>query len=66
MILKYIFVKLHKVFKANRRSIILEEQYEYNTFKIIALTWNHEFELHDTPYSVSDIHDYFDLSIKKS
>ena len=64
MILKYIFVKLDKVFKANTRSIILKEQYEYNTFKTIALTWNYEFKLHDALYSVSDIHDYLDLSIK--
>ena len=41
------------------------KQYEKNKFKIIALTWNDEFELPDGSYSVWDIQDYIDYIIKK-
>ena len=33
--------------------------------KIIALTWNDEFELPDGSYSVSDIHNYIEYIFKK-
>ena len=35
-----------------------------NKFKISALTWNEEFELPDGSYSVSDIQDYFQYTLK--
>ena len=34
--------------------------YKNNTFKILAPTWNEEFELPDGSCSVSDIQDYFE------
>ena len=36
----------------------IRKQYKNNKLKIIAPTWNYEFELPDGSYSVSDIHDY--------
>ena len=36
-----------------------------NKFRILAPTWNEEFELPDGSYSVSDIQNYFDYIIKK-
>ena len=36
---------------------------EKNKLKIIAPTWNDEFELPDGSYSVSDIQDYIDYTI---
>ena len=40
------------------------QQYKNNKLKIIAPTWNDEFELHDGSYSVSDIQDYIENIIK--
>ena len=37
---------------------ILKKQYENNKLKIIAPTWNDEFDLSDGSYSVSDIQGY--------
>ena len=34
-------------------------------FKILAATWNEEFELPDGSYSISDIEDYFEYILKK-
>ena len=34
-------------------------------FKISASTWNEEFKLPDGTYSVLDIQDYFEYTIKK-
>ena len=34
------------------------QQYKNNKLKIIAPTWNNEFELSDGSYSMSDIQDY--------
>ena len=36
----------------------IRKQYKNNKLKIIASTWNDEFELPDGSYSVSDIEDY--------
>ena len=36
----------------------IRKQYKNNKLKIIAPTWNDEFELSDGSYSVSDIQDY--------
>ena len=36
-----------------------KKSYKNNKFKILAPTWNEEFELPDGSYSVSDIQDYF-------
>ena len=41
------------------------KQYKNNKLKIIAPTWNLEFELSDGSYSVSDIQDYIEYIIKK-
>ena len=37
----------------------IKSSYNNNEFKISAPTWNHEFELPDGSYCVSDIQDYF-------
>ena len=42
----------------------IRQQYENNKFKIIAPTWNYEFELSDGSYSMSDIQDYIERIIK--
>ena len=39
--------------------------YKSNKLKIIAATWNDEFELPDDSYSVSDIQDYMEYITKK-
>ena len=36
----------------------IKKPYKNNKFKILALTWNEEFELPDGSYSASDIQDY--------
>ena len=43
----------------------IRKQYKNNKLKIIAPTWNDEFELPDGSYSVSDIQDYIKYIIKK-
>ena len=43
----------------------IRKQYKNNKLKIIAPTWNGEFELPDYSYSVSDIQDYIECIIKK-
>ena len=43
----------------------IRKQYKNNKLKIIALTWNDEFELLDGSYSVSDIQYYIKYIIKK-
>ena len=47
------------------RRKIYEKQHKNNKLKIIAPTWNEEFELPDSPYSVSYIQDYIEYFIKK-
>ena len=44
---------------------IVRKQYKKNKLKIIAQTWNDEFELPDGSYFVSDIQDYIECIIKK-
>ena len=44
---------------------VLKKSYKNNKFKISAPTWNNKFELPDGWYSVSNIQDYFEYSIKK-
>ena len=39
--------------------------YKNNKFKILAPTWNEEFEVPDGSYFVSDIQDYFENIFKK-
>ena len=41
------------------------QQYKNNKLKIIARVWDHEIELIDRSFSVSDIPDYFEFIIKK-
>ena len=43
----------------------IKSAYNNNKFIISALTWNDEFDLPDGSYSVSDIQDYFEYTIKK-
>ena len=43
----------------------IRKQYKNNKLKIIAPTWNDEFELQDGSYSVSTIQDYIEYIIKK-
>ena len=43
----------------------IKKSYKNNKFRILAPTWNEEFELPDGSYSVSDIQNYFDYIIKK-
>ena len=42
----------------------IRKQYENNKLKIIAPIWNDEFKLPDGSYSVSDIQDYIECSMK--
>ena len=46
-------------------NIYIKKQYENNKLKIIAPTWNDEFDLSDGSYSVSDIQDYIKYVIRK-
>ena len=39
--------------------------YKNDKFKILAPTWNEEFELPDGSYSIPDIQDYFEYVLKK-
>ena len=41
------------------------KSYKDNKFKILASTWNEEFELPDGSYSISDIQDYLEYILKK-
>ena len=43
----------------------IKSEYNNNKFKINATTWNHEFNLPNGSYSVSDIQDYSEYIIKK-
>ena len=43
----------------------IKSEYNINTFKILAPTWNDAFDLLDGSYSVSDIQDYFEFTIEK-
>ena len=38
----------------------IKRSYKNNKLKILAPTWNEEFELSDGSYSVSDVQDYFE------
>ena len=38
----------------------IKKQYKSNKLKIIAPTWNDEFELPDSSYSVLDVQDYIE------
>ena len=43
----------------------IKSEYNNNKFTIFAPTWNDEFNFPDGSYSVSDIQDYFEYTIKK-
>ena len=43
----------------------MRKQYNNSKLKIVAPTWNDEFELPDGSYFVSDIQDYIEYIIKK-
>ena len=45
---------------------IQKKSYKNNKFKTSAPTWNEESELHDRPYSASDIQDYSKYIFKKT
>ena len=42
-----------------------KHSYNNNKFKILAPTWNDEFELPDGSYLISDIQYYFEYIFKK-
>ena len=42
----------------------IQKSYKNNKFKILAPTWNEEFELPDGSYSISNIQDYFEYILK--
>ena len=44
----------------------IRKQYKNSKLKLIAPTWNDEFELPDCSYSVSDIQNYIKYIIKKN
>ena len=44
----------------------LKRSYRNNIFKISAPIWNKEFELPDGSYSISDIENYFQYTLKKN
>ena len=43
----------------------IKSEYNNNKFKILAPTWNDNFDLLDGSYSIADIQDYFEFIIKK-
>ena len=43
----------------------IKSSYNNSKFKISAPTWNDKFEVQDGSYSVSDIQDYFEYTLKK-
>ena len=43
----------------------IKKSYKSDNLKILAPTWNGQFELPDGSYSVSDIQDYFGYILKK-
>ena len=43
----------------------IRKQHKKKKLKIIAPTWNNEFDLPDGSYSVSEIHDYTEFIVKK-
>ena len=43
----------------------IKSEYNNNKFKILAPTWNDNFDLPDGSYSIFDIQDYFEFIIKK-
>ena len=43
----------------------MKKSYKTNEIKILALTWNEEFELRDGSYFVSDIQNCFKYILKK-
>ena len=43
----------------------IKSEYNNNKFKISAPTWNETFDLPDGSYSIDDIQDYFEFTIKK-
>ena len=55
---------LFKIYLFITRRKKIRKQYKKNKLKIIAPTWNNEFELPDSSYSVSDIQDYVEYIIK--
>ena len=42
----------------------IKKSYKNNKFKILAPTWNEDFQLPDGSYSVSDIQDYIEYILK--
>ena len=43
----------------------IKSEYNNNKFKLQSQLWNHEFDLPDGSYSITDIQDYFEFIIKK-
>ena len=43
----------------------IKSEYNNNKLKVLAPTWDDTSDLSDGSYSIADIHDYFELIIKK-
>ena len=43
----------------------IKKSYKNNKFKISASTWKEEFELSDGSYSISNVQEYFEYTLKK-
>ena len=43
----------------------IKSEFNNNKFKISAPTWNDTFDLPDGSYSIANIQDYFEFTIKK-
>ena len=59
---KKLLLKTYPLFTCGK----IRKQYKNNNLKIIAPTWNNEFELPDGSYSVSDIQIISNLSLKST
>ena len=58
---KYVALSNHSIYYTWKN---IKKSYKNNKFKILARTWNEEFELPEGPYSVSNIQDYFKYILK--
>ena len=59
---KYVAIQKSSIYHTWKN---IKQQHKNNKYKIIAPTWNNEFELPDGSYSISDIQDYIEYIIKK-
>ena len=53
-------ILLYQILAFTLHEKILKKSYNNNKFKLLAPTWNEEFELTDGSYSISDIQEHFE------